>query len=151
MRHSIYRYNTDTCRYERVQITPRSVITYILGVLVMAIAMLAGLLFLHDFVFDSKNEIALRKENAALNRNSIVLTNQLSQIEGTLSTLQEEDKKLHRKFFGVELITPVAQNSAASKQQLLLADPSAFRDAVNSIGKHSDALIDQSTKSNLYF
>ena len=151
MRHSVYRYNSDTCRYERVKIAPRNVVGYILGVMAMGAAMLAGLLALHDFVFDSPRELALRKENHALSRNSVVLTHQLGEIETSLDRLHSEDKRLHQKFFGVELVTPAVPNLAARKQQLLLADPEAFREAVASVGKNSRALLDQSFASNSYF
>lgn len=151
MRHSVYRYNSNTCRYERVQVAPRDVVTYIMGVLVMSIAMLAGLLFLHDFLIDSENELALRKENAALTRNSVVLTNQLNEIESTLTTLNAEDKRLHQKFFGTELTEPSVQNNKASKQQLLLADPTSFSNAVKALKDHSSNLVDQSSKTNRYF
>ena len=151
MRHSVYRYNSETCRYERVKITPRRVITYICGILLMAAVMLAGLLALHDLVFDSPRELALRKENQALSRNSVVLTNQLAEIEKSLAALHSEDRRLHQKFFGVELVTPATPNLAARKQQLLLADPDAFRNAVASVGKNSSALLAQSSVSNSYF
>ena len=151
MRHSVYRYNAETCQYERVRVNARDVISYSAGVLIAAIAILAGLLMLHDFVFDSPNEIALRKENAALRKNSIVLANQLTNIEATLTTLQEEDRNLHAKFFGVELKKPVESEPAVSKQQLLLADPDAFTAAVKSISAQSASLLNQSSKSNLYF
>jgi murein DD-endopeptidase MepM/ murein hydrolase activator NlpD len=151
MPKSLYRYNTDTCKYERVTVAPRDIIPYVLGVFVMAVAMLVGLLTAHDFVFDSPNELALRKENAALTRNSIVLTNQLDEIEQSLVSLQEEDKRLHQKFFGSELVSRVANNPAATKQQLLLADPQAFRNAAISIENNSRNLYERSKNSNSFF
>jgi murein DD-endopeptidase MepM/ murein hydrolase activator NlpD len=151
MPKSLYRYNTDTCRYERVKIAPRDIVTYVVGVMLMAIAMLAGLLMLHDFVFDSPNEVALRKENNALTRNRIILTHQLNEIDASLDALHNEDKRLHHKFFGVELVDRVAQNPAANKQQLLLADPDAFRNAARSISENSRDLLARSAKSNSYF
>ena len=151
MRKSLYRYNTETCRYERLQAKPRDIAGYAAGVILTAIAFLIGLLVLHDFVFDSKNEVALRNENAALKKNSIVLTNQLSTIESTLAALQEEDKKLHQKFFGEELHADNQNNHTASRQNLLLADASAFRKAVQSIGNRSSELLEQSNATNLFF
>jgi hypothetical protein len=72
--------------------------------------MLAGMLTLHDYIFDSEKEISLRKENAALSRNQVVLTSQLSSIESTLTRLGQEDEKLHAKFFGSSA-NPAADNS----------------------------------------
>jgi murein DD-endopeptidase MepM/ murein hydrolase activator NlpD len=151
MPKSLYRYNSDTCRYERVKTAPRDVVMYAIGVIVTAIAMLGGLLSLHDFVFDSPNEIALRKENAMLARNSVVLANQLAEIDESLISLHKEDKRLHQKFFGVELTEPLSTNQSASKQQLLLADPDAFQKAANAIDNSSKNLLKQSASSNLLF
>jgi murein DD-endopeptidase MepM/ murein hydrolase activator NlpD len=150
MRHSVYRYNAETCRYERVRLNARDIVSYSCGILLTAIAMLAGLLTLHDFVFDSEKEKTLRKENSALAKNSILLANQLSTIESGLTSLYEEDRKLHQKFFGVEAIVPAGKNPG-SKQKILLADADAFRAAVDAINKRSSILLQQSGESNSYF
>lgn len=151
MRHSIYRYNAETCQYERVQVKRWDIVLYTFGILLTATAMLAGLLAVHDTVFDSEKELRLRKENAALAKNSVLLTHQLSSIESSLTSLHAEDRRLHQKFFGVELNTPPKQAPGASKQKLLLADVDAFRAAVKSINQQSSALLQQSAESNAYF
>jgi murein DD-endopeptidase MepM/ murein hydrolase activator NlpD len=138
MRHPLYKYNAETCQYERVKVKTFDVIFYACGVIVMAIAMLAGMLALHDFIFDSKKELALRKENKALESNYAVLTSQLSTIEGTLASLEEDDKKLHAKFFNKSPEEKRTENK--SRKHLLLADPRAFSKAVDEINSSTDAI-----------
>src|SRR5687768_1628897 len=101
MRHPLYRYNAETCQYERIKVKFFGVVFYACSVLVAAVFILAGMLTLHDFLFDSEKEIALRKANKVLRQNHAVLMSQLSDIESTLTTLADDDSKLHAKLFNV--------------------------------------------------
>lgn len=151
MRHPLYRYNAQTCQYERVRLKFADVLFYMSGVLISAILMLAGMLILHDFLIDSEKEVALRKENNALEKNHALLTNQLNIVESTLATLEEEDKKLHYKFFGSPVEQSKTKAHGASKKNVLLADASSFRDAIKKIEDQSADLITKSLQSNLAF
>jgi murein DD-endopeptidase MepM/ murein hydrolase activator NlpD len=149
MRHPLYKYNAETCQYERVKVKVFDVIFYACGTMVTAIAMLVGMLFLHDFLFDSKKEIAFRNENKALENNHAILTGQLNTIDVTLASLEEEDKKLHSKFFNTSPEESTKDNK--SRKHLLLGDAPAFRKAVEEINSNTDAIRNKSLKTNSAF
>jgi murein DD-endopeptidase MepM/ murein hydrolase activator NlpD len=151
MRNTLYKYNAETCQYERVRVKTPDVIFYASGVVVAAILMLAAMLVLHDYLIDSDKETALRRENSALKKNHEILTAQLNNVEATLSSLAAEDEKLHIKFFGnAPEKTPDHSNNLV-KRDLLLADASAFRTSVGKIGEESAVLYQRSIRSNSLF
>lgn len=153
MRNTIYRYNSETCQYERVKVNASSVLWYSLGVAVTAACMLFGILLLHDIVINTDMEKKLRKENAALKRYHTVLSAELNNLKPVLTSLQNKDKILHAKFFGSSSQpSPAAdKNEQAHKEKLLLADATSFRQVVNSIKDDSEQLIEKSSSSNQYF
>src|SRR5688572_21268384 len=125
MRHLTYRYNPQTCCYERSTTTFGQVSGYVAGVLFTALLIMAILLIGHDVLTDSEEEIALRKENAALGKYSVVLTGQLEEIESTLSALQQKDEALHNKLFTSSTGSYIPENND-SRQPILLGDASIF-------------------------
>lgn len=151
MRNTTYRYNCETCQYERVKISARSVVWYCLGLMVMASAMLAGILLLHDFLIHTKNETRLRRENKALRTHHDALSAQLDELRPVLASLENKDRLLHTKFFGAAPVMAVAQVDRASKEKLLLADAVSFREHVATLKSASEDLIDESATSNYYY
>src|SRR5688572_18556473 len=99
MRSPTYRYNPETCRYEQSKISFGSIAGYIAGVIITGFLIFLSLLLLHDFVYDSKGEIAFRKENKALRKHSAILTRELEAVQTKLSSLHAKDQELHNKFF----------------------------------------------------
>src|SRR4051812_48432379 len=99
MRGPIYRYNTETCNYERSGITVKGSVTYALGLCFCALFMLAGMMLLHDYLVDSPKEKSLRKENTALEKYSTILHTKLNEVEFTLASLQDKDAALQQKLF----------------------------------------------------
>jgi murein DD-endopeptidase MepM/ murein hydrolase activator NlpD len=151
MRQSLYKYNAETCQYERVRVKGPDVMFYISGVIVVSILMLAGMLVLHDFLFDSEKERLLRKQNSAFEKNHVLLTTQLSSIESTLSELSAEDRKLHEKFFGAPMEHTPPPAADAGNKHLLLADPALFRKAVEKISARSSVLLNGSSRTSSFF
>lgn len=100
MRYTTYRYNTQTCQYERVKIRVKNVLWYGLGLAVTGSCMLLGILLLHDLVVNTPNEKKLRKENRALKQHHAILSDQLNELQPVLISLQHKDQILHTKFFG---------------------------------------------------
>ncbi len=150
MRNPLYRYNEETCQYERVRVKPFDVIFYASGAIVTSLLLLAGMLTLHDYLVDSEKESALRLENKALEKNHANLTSQLSDIEITLASLAEEDKKLHTKFFTStpEETTPTDKTS---RKQLLLADASGFRNAIEKLSFDTEHVMQRSAQWDAAF
>lgn len=150
MRLPLYKYNEEKCQYERVRLKPFDVIFYASGILVASLLLLAGMLTLHDYLIDSEKELALRKENSAYKKNYAILTSQLSEIESTLDALENEDKKLHTKFF----LSPPEQQTVTdntSRKQLLLSDASSFRSAVEELATQSEKMMHRSQQWNEVF
>ncbi|HEY0652008.1 MAG TPA: hypothetical protein VGD65_02730, partial [Chryseosolibacter sp.] len=151
MRNTLYRYNEETCQYERIRVKTPDVLFYATGVLLSAIVILAAMLMLHDFFIDSEKEIALRKENSALARNQALLTAQLTEIDEALDQLSQKDEALHLKFFGAALEKPSTEHNGLSSRKILLADASTFRSTVAKIQEKSGGLLHQSEITTSYF
>ncbi|MEX2235363.1 MAG: M23 family metallopeptidase [Cyclobacteriaceae bacterium] len=151
MRYTTYRYNKDTCQYERVKLNAKNILWYCLGLAVTASCMLLGILLLHDLVVNSDNEKNLRKENRALKQHHSILSAQLNELQPVLTSLQNKDRILHNRFFGSQPAPPAEAVDRASKEKLLLADADAFRKQVSSIKETSQHLIKKSSTSNQYF
>lgn len=151
MRYTTFRYNEQTCQYERVRVNAKGILWYCLGLGVMASCMLIGILLLHDLVINTDTENRLRKENRALRRHHALLSGELNQLEPVLASLQNKDKVLHTKFFGTQPQVEQSSVDRASKQNLLIADGDSFRDQVSSLKTTSKKLIDRSASTNHYF
>lgn len=151
MQKTLYRYNDETCQYERIKVKTPDVIFYAAGVLLSAILILAAMLTLHDFFIDSEKEIALRKENNAIAKNQALLTAQLTEIDGSLEQLSKKDEALHLKFFGAAIEKPKTDNTGLSSRKILLADASSFRSTVAKIQEKSGGLLHQSEITTSYF
>lgn len=151
MRYTTYRYNSETCQYERVRINAGSVIWYGLGVGVMGSCMLLGILLLHDLVIHTPTESRLRKENNALRKHHAILSSQLNDLRPVLTSLESKDRVLHTRFFGSAVVAPPVGIDYASKQELLLADAEGFRKHVAGLQLLSETLKNRSLSSNTYY
>lgn len=151
MRKTLYRYNEETCQYERIKVKTPDVLFYASGVLLSAILILAAMLTLHDFFIDSEKEIALRKENQAIAKNYALLSAQLTEIDATLDQLSTKDEALHLQFFGAALEKPTTPNTGISTRKILLADASGFRSTIEKIEEKSAGLLHQSGITTSYF
>lgn len=151
MRYTTFRYNAETCQYERVRLSAKSVFWYCLGLGVVASCMLVGIFLLHDLLINTSRETRLRKENRALQRHHELLTVQLNELQPVLASLQHKDEVLHEKFFGSPPVAQPEEIDRASKQKLLLADPDSFRKQVALLSATSEKLIEQSSATNLHF
>lgn len=151
MRYTIYRYNKQTCQYERVKVNAKNVVWYCFGVLVTMACMLVGILLLHDFFVNTDTEKILRKENRALKQHHAILSASLIDLHPTLTSLQNKDRQLHNKFFGSQPVLPKEDTVRQSKEKVLLADGLSFRSIIASLKKTSQQLIQKSSYTNYYF
>lgn len=148
MRGPTYRYNTETCRYERPGVSWWNLFSYSTALLITSVLMLAGLLALHDFIIDSDKEKALRKENHALQKSQTILASQLSEVESTMKVLREKDNRLHNKFFAS--VSPVDKESRpdANRQQILL---SGGHQLVEEMKEQSEQLIFHADSTSKFY
>jgi murein DD-endopeptidase MepM/ murein hydrolase activator NlpD len=151
MRYTTYRYNTQTCRYERVKVNAKNILWYCMGVSVTTACMLVGILLLHDFLVNTDTEKKLRKENRALKEHYTILSAQFNDLQPALTSLQNKDQILHNKFFGSQPVLPKEKVTRITKQKLLLADANSFRAILSSIKERSQHLIEQASGTNAYF
>ncbi len=151
MRYTTFRYNADTCQYERVRLSIKSLLWYCLGLGVVAACMLVAILFLHNMLVNTDREISLRKENKALERHHAALTSQLNELQPVLASLEYRDKVLHTKFFGSRPPAPAPVVDRASKEDLLLADPSSFSGQVEALANTSGSLKHHAVATSYHF
>lgn len=151
MRYTTFRYSAETCQYERVRVNAKSVLCYTLGLVAMASCMLVAILLLHDLIINTDRENRLRKENKAFHKHHRILTAELNELQPVLTSLQNKDKILHKKFFGSQPVPQPANIDRASKQDLLLADGKSFRIQVTSLKGASEKLLAKSAISNNFF
>jgi murein DD-endopeptidase MepM/ murein hydrolase activator NlpD len=113
--------------------------------------MLFGILLLHDFLVNTDHEKRLRVENRALKDHHAILSEELSELQPVLTSLENKDKILHKRFFGSQAVLPREQPHQAAKENFLLADASAFRKQVLSLKETSQELLGVASKTNTYF
>jgi hypothetical protein len=126
-------------------------VSYLSGIFIVSIFMLAGMLALHDLLIDSKKEITLRTTNKALEKNHIVLTTRLNAIETAMEELGTEDRNLHRKFFGAPTDSIETETAGIDNKQILKADVAAFSVVAENIREQSARLILKSGTTSTYF
>lgn len=151
MRNTTYRYNAETCQYERVRVKAKNILGYCLGLLVTGACMLVGILLLHDFIVNTDTEKKLRKENRAFKEHHAILSTQLNELQPVLTSLQNKDRVLHNKVFGSQPVLPRENTEITSKEKLLLANASDFRTILTSVKESSHQLIEESSRTNAYF
>jgi murein DD-endopeptidase MepM/ murein hydrolase activator NlpD len=151
MRNTTYRYNSETCQYERAKVNVGNVLCYALGISVTAACMLFGALILHDYIVNTNLEKKLGKENQAYRQHHNILSASLNELQPILTSLQNKDRMLHYRFFGTQPIVKEENPASEEKGNILLADPIAFRSVISSVNDLSRHLIRQSVKANYYF
>lgn len=151
MRYTTYRYNCETCQYERVKVNASNVVSYCLGLTVVASGILLGLLLLHDRIINTDKETRLRRENKALRKHHEILTAQLGELHPVLTSLEQKDRSLHERFFGSPPVLAHKEIDRASKQKLLLADGNAFREHIFSLESVAEEQTINSSRRNYYY
>lgn len=150
MRYTTYRYNTETCQFERVRLTARGVLWYGSGIAVTASCLLVGILLLHDAIVNTDTERRLRKENRALREHHAILSAELEDLQPVLTSLENKDRVLHKRFFGSQLSSARGYDHV-SKEKFLLADPGTFRSQVAVLGGKSEKLLSGASHTNILF
>jgi murein DD-endopeptidase MepM/ murein hydrolase activator NlpD len=146
LRGPIYRYNPETCRYERSRISWLNVALYSFGVLLLSASFLAGILYVDNLVTDSEKELALRRENQVLKKSELTLGRELSQVQQTLAAISINDASLHQKFFGNS-----AEHSAVSSatDETILDGDHVYADKfLNSLKEKSNTLLKKTSFAN---
>jgi hypothetical protein len=151
MRYTTYRYNTETCHFERVKLSAGKLFWYLLGLGVTASSLLFGILLLHNFLVNTDHEKTLRKENRALREHHAILSAELIELQPVLTSLENKDKVLHKRFFGPQAVPPGEKSHHAAKENFLLADVPSFRKQVLALKETSQRLLTRASGTNAHF
>lgn len=99
-----YYYDTDTCRYERIERSRWEMFLNTLGMLMLACVIAIGIVVFYMEFFDSPKEATLRKENEELKLYQEVMEKDLRQISQMMHVLQDRDDNVYRIIFEAEPI-----------------------------------------------
>jgi murein DD-endopeptidase MepM/ murein hydrolase activator NlpD len=150
MRGPIYRYNTGSCRYERVKFSWPGAITYAIGLALCSAAMLIGLLLLHDYMVETELENSLRNENLTLEAQQLQLQAKLADADANLELLREKDRALHQILFA-STGTQSTKEQSQDFEKILLTETSSFSQIVDNVRNNSDKSIKDAKASNEEF
>ncbi|WP_224998001.1 M23 family metallopeptidase [Cesiribacter sp. SM1] len=99
-----YYYDTETCRYERIERSRWEMFLNTLGVLMVACVIAVGLVLFYMEFFDSPKEAILRKENEELKLYQEMVEKDLEQFAAMVEVLQDRDDNVYRVIFEAEPI-----------------------------------------------
>lgn len=99
-----YYYDTETCKYERIQVKKRDVVINALGFLSLVLVFAVAIVFVLNQYFETPKTIALENENAEKDALIGLMNEQVSGMENMLGVLQEKDDNVYRVVFEAEPI-----------------------------------------------
>jgi len=97
MKHTTYRYNSATCRYEPVPWGVKNILRPALIFLAVSTASFFGLLYLHSSWLTTEKELALKDENQALNYHLGKLSDEITTVNTLLASLKDSDRNVQKK------------------------------------------------------
>jgi len=97
-----YYYNTDTCQYERAKVTISDIFLNLMGFLSVALVFAIAILLVYNAYFESPAEAQLKKENKELRNHYNLLEDEMSEVNGVISALEERDNNIYRKLYEAE-------------------------------------------------
>lgn len=99
-----YYYDTETCKYERLQVRTGDVVLNLLGFLVVAFLIALAIVPFYNSYFKSAREASLLKENEELRLYYTMLNKEMGQVNQMLTSLQKRDDDVYRVIFEAEPI-----------------------------------------------
>ncbi len=99
-----YYYDTETCRYERIERSRWEMFLNSLGMMMIACVIAIGIVMVYFEFFDSPKEAVLRKENEELKLYQEMMEKDLGQLSAMIEVLQDRDDNVYRIIFEAEPI-----------------------------------------------
>ncbi len=99
-----YYYDTETCKYERIQVKKRDVVINALGFLSLVLVFAVAIVFVLSQYFDTPKTIEQAREIENLTDQFQYTQEQLDNMEKMLDVLQEKDDNVYRVVFEAEPI-----------------------------------------------
>jgi murein DD-endopeptidase MepM/ murein hydrolase activator NlpD len=147
LRGPVYRYNAETCRYERAGISWPRTIFYALGLLATSSVLLIGFLSGYDALVETEKEKALQNENTVLVKSGATLKSQIAQLENTLNNISTRDQSLHNKFFA-STINSVAEETDDTPANVLLGNYEETQQYISKLEERSVDLLSDARATN---
>ncbi|HEY8389321.1 MAG TPA: M23 family metallopeptidase, partial [Parasegetibacter sp.] len=107
-----YYYNTNTLRYEKLEVPLRVKLLRVLGFLAAATVSALIIVAIAFKYLDSPKELILKQQNQALEEDYAILSNRLHDLESQLNELEKRDNEVYRIIFEADPIP----DSARAKQ-----------------------------------
>lgn len=138
-----YIYNPTRCRYEPAKITLAQILTYCCALLLAGGVLFTGISFLQSKFFTPQSTLALRAENAALQKHHALLTRELTDVNATLTELKSTEQVIESKLFGK------THTGTGNRPTLLQKTPNGFDDAREVLNRIKKTVASSSHKSVL--
>lgn len=112
-----YSYNTDTCKYEPVVHTPKSLIFNLLAYLGVALVFATGLIYAYQQNFTPIKESKLSAENEHLISNWSVLRENIIVANAAIKQLQIKDDSVYRTILDIPPLAPTTRQAGIGGSQ----------------------------------
>lgn len=96
-----YYYDTEKCRYERLEVKSKDVLLSVFGFLSLAFLLAIGLTFLYYQYFPSPQQKLLESQHNILSNRYITLEKELNKLDKQVIALEEQDKQVYRTIFEI--------------------------------------------------
>lgn len=91
-----YYYDTEKCKYERIEVKTGDVVLNVLGFVLLSVIFALGLFFLSSSFFPTPNEVLLSSENKTYAHDNNKISQELSQITLLVEELRKRDEEIYR-------------------------------------------------------
>ncbi len=112
-----YSYNTDTCKYEPVVYTPKSLVVNLLAYLGVALVFATGLMYFYQQNFTPVKESKLSAENEQLKSKWNVLQEEILVGNTSIKQLQIKDDSIYRTILDLPPLAPTARQAGIGGSQ----------------------------------
>lgn len=104
-----YLYNTETCKYEPIEVTPKKFLVNLLSFLGVALVMASSIIYFYNTNFTPYKESRLSDENYILKSKWQLLHAELKRADYDLTELQIKDDSTYRTILDISPIPPSAR------------------------------------------
>ena len=144
-----FRYNPESCRYEKVGWNPFYFIRISLWIAFLILTFFISLAFLHNKFTTSTLEESLKRENKILSNQKLVLKGQFEKVEVKLANIKTLEADLHQKLFSQPELDMSSSEQYSSLDEK--EGPEVFRQHIGELNTRTALLKNQIHQNNLLF
>jgi murein DD-endopeptidase MepM/ murein hydrolase activator NlpD len=142
-----YYYNPKTLRYERAGLPVRGMAVTFIGALLTGALFFFGLFFLQNKIITTAAEKQLKAENKALKEHHSILSSRIASSKVKLTTLQQKEEDLTRKFFDVRAM----ESPVHPTPDILTFDETSFEAEISRLNSQYLSTIGQAWRTNDHY